>query len=568
MARYSRDLYTRLEAETGHSTGFREIGHLHLACTPERLETLRRERAFQRGFGIDNVEVSAAEVAELTPITRVDDVLAASYVADEGRADPVGVATALAKGARALGVTVVTGVSMTGIRTDARSRRGRPHRPGRGRVRDGRAGGRPVDARARAAVRDRRTPAGRGALLPAHRADAGRPPRPARRRGPRPLRLLPRGGRRAAGRPVRAGGRRLAPRRPARGLRLRHDRAGLGPDDAPPGAGDVALPRPGGRGPADLLLRTGVLHSRRPPAARPGAGGAGRPHRGGHEQPRHPQRRWRRQRRGAVDRRRPTAGRRHPLLGRARPAVRDHPALPRRAGRGVLGRALRRRRLAELPVAQRSRRTTLGAARQAGRSRRAVRPVGRLGVPALLRRARPNRPRAAEPTWRRTALVPVRRGGAPRGPGGRRRDGHVADVEVPGAGARCRSRAEPAVGQPGRRRPLAGRLHAVVRRRGRTADRPDRHQARRRPVPGRLQRRHPSARRDHAPPGTRVGRGRDHHRRDAGDDAALGPGSARPRPAGVPVTGRLVRRRVPLPDRPRGRGGVVPLPRPAGHLRR
>ena len=103
MARYSRDLYTRLEAETGHSTGFREIGHLHLASTPQRLETLRRERAFQRGFGIDNVEVSAAEVADLTPITRVDDVLAASYVADEGRADPVGVATALAKGARALG---------------------------------------------------------------------------------------------------------------------------------------------------------------------------------------------------------------------------------------------------------------------------------------------------------------------------------------------------------------------------------------------------------------------------------------------------------------------------------
>jgi len=117
IARYSRDLYTRLEAETGHSTGFREIGHLHLACTPERLETLRRERAFQRGFGVDNVEVSPAEVAELTPITRVDDVLAASYVADEGRADPVGVATAMAKGARALGVSVVTGVAATGIRT-------------------------------------------------------------------------------------------------------------------------------------------------------------------------------------------------------------------------------------------------------------------------------------------------------------------------------------------------------------------------------------------------------------------------------------------------------------------
>ncbi|HEY7856861.1 MAG TPA: FAD-dependent oxidoreductase [Candidatus Nanopelagicales bacterium] len=119
MARYSRDLYTRLEAETGHSTGFREIGHLHLASTPERLETLRRERAFQRGFGVDNVEVSPAEVAELSPITRVDDLLAASYVADEGRADPVGVATALSKGARARGVTFVGGVTVTGIRTHA-----------------------------------------------------------------------------------------------------------------------------------------------------------------------------------------------------------------------------------------------------------------------------------------------------------------------------------------------------------------------------------------------------------------------------------------------------------------
>ncbi|HTY72381.1 MAG TPA: FAD-dependent oxidoreductase [Actinomycetes bacterium] len=119
MARYSRDLYTRLEAETGHSTGFRPIGHLHLATTPQRLETLRRERSFQRGFGVDNVEISAAEVAELSPITAVDDILAASYVADEGRADPVGVATALSKGATARGVTIVKGVSVTGVRTSA-----------------------------------------------------------------------------------------------------------------------------------------------------------------------------------------------------------------------------------------------------------------------------------------------------------------------------------------------------------------------------------------------------------------------------------------------------------------
>ena len=48
--------------------------------------------------------------------------------------------------------------------------------------------------------------------------------------------------------------------------------------------------------------------------------------------------------------------------------------------------------------------------------------------------------------------VPVRRRGAPRHPRGRRRDGHVADVEVPGAGPGRRRRPEPAVGQRGRRR--------------------------------------------------------------------------------------------------------------------
>ena len=52
MARYSRDLYARLEAETGHSTGFREVGHILLASTPERVEVLRRAGAWQHGFGV------------------------------------------------------------------------------------------------------------------------------------------------------------------------------------------------------------------------------------------------------------------------------------------------------------------------------------------------------------------------------------------------------------------------------------------------------------------------------------------------------------------------------------
>ncbi|HET7016906.1 MAG TPA: FAD-dependent oxidoreductase [Streptosporangiaceae bacterium] len=121
FSRYSRDLYARLEAETGHSTGFRPVGHLSLATTPQRQAALRREAAWMHGFGVEDVEISAAEMTKLWPLAKTTDVLSAFYVADEGRADPVGVATSLAKGARQLGTRVIEGIAATGVRT----RRGR-----------------------------------------------------------------------------------------------------------------------------------------------------------------------------------------------------------------------------------------------------------------------------------------------------------------------------------------------------------------------------------------------------------------------------------------------------------
>ena len=67
------------------------------------------------GFGVEEVEISPRELARMWPLARTDDVLSAFYVPDEGRADPVGVATSLAKGARQLGVRVIEGVAATGV---------------------------------------------------------------------------------------------------------------------------------------------------------------------------------------------------------------------------------------------------------------------------------------------------------------------------------------------------------------------------------------------------------------------------------------------------------------------
>ncbi len=115
MRKYTRDLYSRLEAETEQSTGFQPVGFIEVACEPDRLEEYRRVSAFNRYCGVNVHEISANEVKDLFPLARTDDILAGFYVKEDGRADPVGVTMALAKGARMKGVTILEGVAATGF---------------------------------------------------------------------------------------------------------------------------------------------------------------------------------------------------------------------------------------------------------------------------------------------------------------------------------------------------------------------------------------------------------------------------------------------------------------------
>jgi glycine/D-amino acid oxidase-like deaminating enzyme len=117
MRQYTRDLYQRLEAETGQSTGFKPVGFIEIATEPDRLEEYRRVAAFNRLCGIDVHEISAREVGDLFPLARTDDILAGFYVAEDGRANPVDVTMALAKGAKQAGATIVEGVAVQDVLT-------------------------------------------------------------------------------------------------------------------------------------------------------------------------------------------------------------------------------------------------------------------------------------------------------------------------------------------------------------------------------------------------------------------------------------------------------------------
>ena len=115
IRKYSRDLYKRLETETGQATGLNQCGFIELATCEDRLEEFRRVSAFNRYCGVDVEEISPKEVQDLFPIAETNDVLAGFYVKDDGRVNPVDVTMALAKGARMKGVNIITGISATGV---------------------------------------------------------------------------------------------------------------------------------------------------------------------------------------------------------------------------------------------------------------------------------------------------------------------------------------------------------------------------------------------------------------------------------------------------------------------
>ncbi|MBW9062588.1 GcvT family protein [Rhizobium herbae] len=117
LAKYSRDLYVKLEAETGIGTGMKQNGSITVALTEERREEIYRQASLARAFNVDVREITPVEVKEMYPHLNVSDVIAAVHLPLDGQCDPANIAMALAKGARQNGATVIEGVKVTAVET-------------------------------------------------------------------------------------------------------------------------------------------------------------------------------------------------------------------------------------------------------------------------------------------------------------------------------------------------------------------------------------------------------------------------------------------------------------------
>src|SRR5580700_2232093 len=128
LVQYSTQLYEQLEQETGQATGFRRCGGVTVARTADRMTALRRTEATGQAYGIECEVISASETGRRYPLLRTDDLVGALWLPGDGRADPVDLTAALARGARRRGAVIrervrVTGISsrdgrVTGVRTD------------------------------------------------------------------------------------------------------------------------------------------------------------------------------------------------------------------------------------------------------------------------------------------------------------------------------------------------------------------------------------------------------------------------------------------------------------------
>lgn len=115
MAQRSLDAYQRFEERPGGTIDLHQVGYLFLLTTPAEVALFERSVALQNGLGVPSRLLTSAEAQLLSPIARMDDVLAASFCPLDGHATPEAVVSGYGAAARGLGVTIRTGCEVTGI---------------------------------------------------------------------------------------------------------------------------------------------------------------------------------------------------------------------------------------------------------------------------------------------------------------------------------------------------------------------------------------------------------------------------------------------------------------------
>jgi sarcosine dehydrogenase len=111
--RYAIDLFLDFEKETGHDPGFRQVGSLLLALSPERMASFEEHVEHANSSGVEAHFVDGAQMSRLAPHLDVSRVEGGYFVPEDGYLDPRECARAFCRAAEDLGVGLRTGTTVT-----------------------------------------------------------------------------------------------------------------------------------------------------------------------------------------------------------------------------------------------------------------------------------------------------------------------------------------------------------------------------------------------------------------------------------------------------------------------
>src|SRR4030095_6736644 len=113
--KYSIELYKSLEKETGHATGWKQVGSLIMGKSKDRMTQLYRTAAMAELMGVETHMLSPAAAKDKWPLARTDDILGAVWLPHDGKVLPKEITIALAKGAQSRGAKVFENVEVQGL---------------------------------------------------------------------------------------------------------------------------------------------------------------------------------------------------------------------------------------------------------------------------------------------------------------------------------------------------------------------------------------------------------------------------------------------------------------------
>jgi 4-methylaminobutanoate oxidase (formaldehyde-forming) len=106
--KYSIELYSGLGL-------FDHVGSLRVASTPDQFKELQRSVSRAKAIGMDVEVIAPAEALRVMPQLSPDNLYGAIYLPRDGHLDPYTTTTSMVRFAKEMGVTVHTGVRVTGI---------------------------------------------------------------------------------------------------------------------------------------------------------------------------------------------------------------------------------------------------------------------------------------------------------------------------------------------------------------------------------------------------------------------------------------------------------------------